>query len=445
VRRAVLSAIAAGAVLASVLSADVPGVYAIRGARIVTVSAGTIERGTVVIRGGIIEAVDAATAAPADAVIVDGVGLTVYPGLIDLGAAGATEAVASQPLRNPRATAQVERWKRQQLFRPQTQAADIVKVDDADMTRLAAGGITTVLAVPPGEVIPGYSALVNVAAPPEPPQVGGVAASRRSLAIVKAPVALHVSFPLRPIVGTNAYPISLMGVIAFVRQAFLDAQHYVDRDGLRRPGVEDPMLAAMQPAVQRRVPVAFEANQSRQILRALRFAREMNVDPIITGAREAGTVTDDLRAARARVVVSVNYPQRSPALAPDDDEPLRDLELRVDAPRAAADLAKAGIRFGFASAGLTDAREFVRNAAKALAHGLAPDAALRALTIDAATIAGADDRIGSIEKGKMANLIVTDGDLFDEQTKVVRAFVAGVPIATGERAFTSSVQSASDR
>jgi imidazolonepropionase-like amidohydrolase len=205
------------------------------------------------------------------------------------------------------------------------------------------------------------------------------------------------------------------------------------------------MLAAMQPAVQRRVPVAFEANQSRQILRALRFAREMNVDPIITGAREAGTVTDDLRAARARVVVSVNCPQRSPALAPDDDEPLRDLELRVDAPRAAADLAKAGIRFGFASAGLTDARELVRNAAKALAHGLAPDAALRALTIDAATIAGADDRVGSIEKGKMANLIVTDGDLFDEQTKVVRVFVAGVPIATGERAFTSSVQSGSDR
>jgi imidazolonepropionase-like amidohydrolase len=445
VRRAFFAAVAAGAVLASAASADAPGVYAIRGARIVTVSAGTIETGTVVIRGGTIEAADAVVDPPPDAVIIDGAGLTVYPGLIDLGAAGATEALAAQPLRNPRTTAQVERWKRQQLFRPQTQASDIVKVDDADLARLAAGGITSVVAVPPGEVIAGYSALVNVASPLESPQVGGVPASRRSLAIVKAPVALHVSFPARPSVGTNAYPVSLMGVMAFVRQAFLDARQYAGQGTQRRPAVEDPALAAMQPAVQRRVPVAFEANQSRQILRALRFAREMDLDPIITGAREAGAVADDLRAAGARVVVSLNYPQRSPALAPDDDEPLRDLEMRADAPNTPAALAQAGIRFGFESAGLTDAREFVRNAAQAIAHDLQPEAALRALTIDAATIAGAADRLGSIEKGKVANLIVTDRDLFDEQMKIVRVFVAGVPIATGQRQPASYAQHSSDR
>jgi imidazolonepropionase-like amidohydrolase len=444
-RRALVAMVAAVAVLAAVASADAPGVYAIRGARIVTVSGGTIERGTVVIRGGMIDAVGAATTPPTDAVLVDGTGLTVYPGLIDLGAAGATEAAATQPLRNARTTAQVERWKRQQLFRPQVQAADLVKVDDADLTRFAAGGITSVLAVPPGEVIPGYSALVNVATPPESAPVGGIAAPRRSLAVIKAPVALHVSFPVRPIVGTNAYPVSLMGVIAFVRQAFLDAQQYAARNGEGRPTVEDAVLAAMQPAVQRRVPVAFEANQSRQILRVLRFAREMDLDPIVTGAREAGAVADDLKAAGARVIVSLNYPQRSPALAPDDDEPLRDLEARTEAPRAAADLARAGVRFGFASAGLSDARDFVRNAAKAVAHQLPPEQAVRALTLDAATIAGVADRLGSIETGKAANLIVTDGDLFDEQMKIVRVFVAGVPIATGERAATTSAQGSSDR
>jgi imidazolonepropionase-like amidohydrolase len=445
VRRALLAIVAALAVLAAVASADPPGVYAIRGARIVTVAASTIEQGTVVIRGGTIEAVGAGATLPADAVIVEGAGLTVYPGLIDLGAAGATEAAAAQPLRNARTTAQVERWKRQQLFRPQVQAADFVKVDDADLTRFAAGGITSVLAVPPGEVIPGYSALVNVATPPESAPVGGIAASRRSLAVVKAPVALHVSFPTRPIVGTNAYPVSLMGVIAFVRQAFLDAQHYAAQIGERRPGVEDAVLAAMQPAIQRRVPVAFEANQSRQILRALRFAREMDLDPIVTGAREAGAVAEDLKAAGARVIVGLNFPQRSPALAPDDDEPLRDLEARADAPGTAAELARAGVRFGFASAGLSDAREFVRNAAKAVAHQLPPEAAVRALTLDAAAIAGAADRLGSIEKGKAANLIVTDGDLFDERTKIVRVFVAGVPVATGERATATSAQRSSDR
>jgi imidazolonepropionase-like amidohydrolase len=446
VRRALLASVAAGAVLTSAASADAPGVYAIRGARIVTVSGATIEKGTVVIRGGTIETVDAdATPPPSDAVVVEGAGLTVYPGLIDLGAAGATEPVAAQPLRNARTTAQVERWKRQQLFRPQVQAADLVKVDDAEMTRLAAGGITSVLAVPPGEVIPGYSALANIAAPPELAAVGGVALSRRSLAVVKAPVALHVSFPARPSVGTNVYPVSLMGVIAFVRQAFLDAQQYAALGARRAAAFEDPVLAAMQPAVQRRVPVAFEANQSRQILRALRFAREMDLDPIITGAREAGTVAEDLKAAGARVVLSLNFPQRSAALAPDDDDPLRDLEARADAPKAAADLARAGVQFGFASAGLSDAREFVRNAAKAVARQLPPEAAVRALTLDAAAIAGAADRLGSIEKGKLANLIVTDGALFDDQTKIVRVFVGGVPAATGERPVTSSVHRSSDR
>jgi imidazolonepropionase-like amidohydrolase len=445
VGRALLSFVAAGALLASAASADAPGVYAIRGARIVTVSAGTIDNGTLVIRGGVIEAVAADAAPPPEAVVVDGVGLTVYPGLIDLGAAGATEAVTPQPLRNARSTAQVERWKRQQLFRPQIQAADIVKVDDPDMSRLAAAGITSVLAVPPGEVIPGYSALVNVAAPPEPVTVGGIAASRRSVVVVKAPVALHVSFPARPSVGTNVYPVSLMGVIAFVRQAFLDAQQYAAQSRSKRPAVEDPVLAAMQPAVQRRVPVAFEANQSRQILRALRFAREMDLDPIITGAREAAIVIEDLQAAGARVVVSLDFPQRSPALGPDDDEPLRDLEARADAPKTPADLARAGVRFGFASAGLSDPRDFVRNVAKAVAHRLPPDAALRALTIDAAAIAGVADRLGSIEKGKAANLIVTDRDLFEEQMRIVRVFVGGMPVATGDRAVTSSVQRSNDR
>jgi imidazolonepropionase-like amidohydrolase len=445
VRRVMLAAAAAAVAFATATSADAPGVYAIRGARIVTVSSGTIETGTVVIRQGIIDAVGASVTPPHDAVIVDGAGLTVYPGLIDLGAAGATESVAAQPLRNARTTAQVERWKRQQLFRPQVQAADLAKIDDAEISRLAGAGITSVLAVVPGEVISGQSALVNVVAPPESAPVGGVAPSRRNLTVIKAPVALHVSFPTRPSVGTSAYPVSLMGVIAFVRQAFLDGQRYARDTAQTRPAVEDAVLAAMQPAIERRLPVAFEANQARQIRRALKFAREMNLDPIITGAREAGAVVDELKPSGARVIVSLNFPQRSVALAADDDEPMRDVEARTDAPKTAGDLARAGIRFGFASAGLTDARDFIRNSAKAVSAGLPPDAAVRALTLDAAAIAGAADRLGSIEKGKIANVIVTDGDLFDDQVRIVRVFVGGVPVATAEAARSPTAQRSSDR
>ena len=415
--------------------ADTPNVYAIRGARIVTAAGATIESGTIVVRHGLIDAVGPSVTPPSDADVIDGSGLTVYPGLIDLGNPRAADQPAPQPPQNPRTTAEIERWKRAQILKPQARAADAVKVDDADLTRLASVGITSVLATPAGDVISGQSALVNVVAPPDEPQIGGIVEPRRGLVVLKNPVALHVSFPDRPRAGGNAYPESLMGVIAFVRQAFLDAQHYASEQAHYqraktgdRPA-EDPSLEALQPALERRIPVAFEANQAREILRVLKLARELKLDPIVTGARDAEGVVADLKGQNARVIFSLNYPERSRALAPDADEPVRALRARADAPKVPAALAKAGVPFAFESAGLTDPKDFVKNAAKAVKAGLAPDAAIRALTVGAATIAGVADRLGTIEKGKIANLVVTDGDLFEEKTKVTRVFVDGRPVS----------------
>src|SRR4030095_5384143 len=98
------------------------------------------------------------------------------------------------------------------------------------------------------------------------------------LVVVKTPVAFHVSFPDRPRATANAYPQSLMGVIAFVRQSFLDAQHYASGRSMGLSGqrpADDPALEAMQPAIERKVPVAFEANETREILRALKMAKEL--------------------------------------------------------------------------------------------------------------------------------------------------------------------------
>jgi imidazolonepropionase-like amidohydrolase len=182
------------------------------------------------------------------------------------------------------------------------------------------------------------------------------------------------------------------------------------------------------------MPVAFEANEAREILRALKMAKELKLDPIVTGARQAHEVAADLKSQNARVIYSLNYPQRPRALAPDGDEPVHVLRTRADAPKVPGELAKAGVPFGFSSAGLTDPKDFVKNAAKAVKSGLAEDAAVRALTINAATIAGAADRLGSLEKGKAANLIVTDGNLFDEKAKIMRVFVEGRSIALEEAA-----------
>jgi imidazolonepropionase-like amidohydrolase len=422
------------------LRADAPNVYAIRGARIVTAAGSTIESGTIVVRRGIIDAVGASVAIPPEATVLDGAGKTVYPGIIDLGNTRAADQPAPQLPQNVRTTAELERWKRLQILKPQARAADAVKVDDAEMTRLAAAGITTVLALPAGEVISGQSALVNVVAPPDQPQIGDVVdAERRGLVVVKSPVALHVSFPDRPRAAPNGYPESLMGVIAFVRQAFLDAGHYADVRGAGRRSADrpvlasdqpdDPALEAMQPAIERKLPVAFEANEGRQILRALKLAKELKLDPIVTGGRHAEEVAADLKAQNVRVVYSLNYPVRPRALAPDADEPLATLRERTEAPKVPGELAAAGVSFAFSSSGLADPKDFVKNAAKAVKAGLAADAAVRALTLAAATIAGAADRLGSIEKGKIANLVVTDGDLFDDKTKITRVFVEGRPVS----------------
>ncbi len=178
-----------------------------------------------------------------------------------------------------------------------------------------------------------------------------------------------------------------------------------------------------------KLPVAFEAGSALEIRRALALAKEFKLDPIITGGIEADAATADLKAQNARVVYSLNYPQRPRSLAPDADEPIRTLRERANAPKVPAALYQAAIQFAFQSGGLAEPKDFVRNAAKAVRGGLPADVAVRALTINAAAIAGVADRLGSIEKGKIANLVVTDGDLFDEKTTIKQVYVDGRPVA----------------
>ena len=425
-----LSVTAAAFAYAGGAFAEAPNIYAIRGARIVTATGAPISSGTLVIRNGIIEAVGADVQPPADAMVIDGAGMTVYPGLIDMGTAvGVDVLTAAQPA-NFRTTEDQERYKSSTIFRPDLVVANYLQQDSTDLARFAGSGITTVLSTPPGSLVRGQSALVNVAIAPDEPQIGSVADARRGLNVVKTPVALHVS--LGSPGGRGGYPVSLLGSIAFVRQHFLDAQHQLleqqhyekSKTASERP-IYDPALDALQPALARRLPVAFEADLSREILRSLNMAKQFNLDPVITGAREADQVADALKASNARVIYNLNYPTRPRTLAPDADEPIRSLRERAQASKTPAALEKAGVLFAFSSDGLREPREFVRNAARAVKDGLPADAAIRALTINAAKIAGADARLGSLERGKIANVVVTDGDLFEERTRVRHVFVDG--------------------
>ncbi|MEX1127669.1 MAG: amidohydrolase family protein [Vicinamibacterales bacterium] len=419
-------ALAIAAALAVGASADAPHIYAITGARIVPVSGATIASGTVIIRNGLIDAVGASIQAPADAQVIEGKGLTVYPGLIDMSnGTGVDLQINRQPPADLRTTEETERWKRNLIFTPAVRAADHLK-EAPELARLANTGVTSVLSTPPGVIVKGQSALVNVTAPVDEPPIGNVGDYRTGIQVVRTPVALHIEFAN----AGGGYPASLLGVISFVRQSFLDAQRQqlVAQRAAKTAAIRppfDPALDALQPALEGTLPVVFEADAAREILRALDMAQEFKLTPVISNAREADQVTAELKARNVRVIYNLNFPTRSRALAPDADESIDVLRARANAPKVPAALEKAGITFAFSATGIREPRDFVRNAARAVREGLSAEAALRALTLDAAKIAGADARVGSIDTGKIANLVITDGDLFEEATKVKHVFVDG--------------------
>jgi hypothetical protein len=250
--------------------------------------------------------------------------------------------------------------------------------------------------------------------------------------IVRSPVAMQVEFtPLR---GT--YPGSLMGVFAALRQMMLDAQRYRDAmqiyerspRGMRRPEV-DRSLAALVPVVGGKMPVVMLANSEREITRALDLGNEFRLKLIIAGGREADSVTDRLVKQNVPVLLSLNLPRRTTAAIPEaDPEPMRVLRERVEAQQTAGKLAKAGVRFAFESGSLTNISDLMVNVGRVIENGLSTTDALRAFTIWPATILGVENQLGSIETGKIANLTITRGDLFDRNTRVVHVFIDGRPV-----------------
>lgn len=405
------------------------GVYAITGARIVTVSGPTIERGTVVIRDGLIAAVGADVTAPPDARPVDGTGLTVYPGLIDASSAlgiprptptpGATPAGGFAGLFGQSAPSATSPNSTQLPgLQPEILASDILRPGGPEIEAARGAGITAAQTAPRGNVFLGQSAVINLAG--DSPQA----------MIVRSPVALYVG--LSPI-GGGQYPGSLMGVFSSVRQMLLDARRYREANeiyernprGLRRPE-QDKSLAALLPVLDRRMPVVMQADRAREIDRALDLAQEFNLQMIINGGLEADRVAARLKAMNVPVLLSLNFPRRTASASPEaDPEPLRVLRERVEAQKTAGRLAAAGVRFAFQSGGMNTMSDFLANAARAVEGGLPHDEAVRALTLRPAEILGVSNQLGSIEVGKIANLTVTRGDLLARDHRVTQVFIDG--------------------
>jgi hypothetical protein len=286
--------------------------------------------------------------------------------------------------------------------------------DDVDARRST--GVTTIVTAPSVGIFNGQSALLNLGE--------GTVESRT----VKSPAAMQISFNPRP---AWTFPDSLMGVIAYIRQSMLDAQQYQvahaiyekNPAGEKRPETSES-LEALGPVLARNVPVVFVADSDLMMQRAERIAREFNLRYILSGARQGYKMAGELKAAGAPVLVSVKWPAPPASKEDRDEQPLRVIRDRMLEPTTPAVLAKSGVTFALVS-GSGKAGDFIPGIRKAIDNGLSADDALRATTLWPARIFGVDRQLGSIDRGKIANLVVTDKPIFEKDAKVEHLFVDG--------------------
>ena len=286
-----------------------PKVFIIKDAKVVVEPGKTLDKASVLVRDGLIEAVGPDIKTPPDALVVEGKGMTLYPGFLDTMStwgfdpalqrsemgASAVEDYAADALA-------VTKADNRKGITPEFHVAGALRADDtqADIWRKA--GFTAHLVAPDGGVFSGQSALVSLsAAPPRE-------------AILRSPVAIHAAFRA----NGGEYPRVLMGFMAHFRQTLLDAGHYqrvwaaYEKSGKvgHRPPL-DPALAELGLALEGKIPVVFEADTRDEINRALDMSEEFHLKPIIYGGREAWKNADRLKAKSVPVVVRLAFTDRA--------------------------------------------------------------------------------------------------------------------------------------
>jgi len=387
-----------------------PQVHALVGARLVVAPGKMVERGTIVIRDGVIVSAGAEVAAPEDARVWDAAGRTIYAGFID-----AYSELALPPL----TATTTAHWNR--CVTPQARVARNYAVDPALNKKLREQGIAARLLAPAANVIKGRSALVTT---------GDDDLSR---AILSDNVALHAKLTPEGRKRTE-YPDSPMGALTLLRQTFYDAKWYGEalsayeaaKEPLPRPERNDA-LAAMQVFSKDQGLVVIDAPDELYFLRAHQIGREFGLNLAVRGSGFEYRRLDAVKATGRAVILPLSFPKAPHVKTPETAlaAPLDELMHWDIAPENPGRLASAGVRIALTSFGLKEPDGFLQQVRLAVRRGLRRDDALRASTVTPAELFGVGQRLGTLEAGKIANLTVTDGDIFDEKTKVLETWVDG--------------------
>ncbi len=387
--------------------------HALTGARVVVAPGQVLNNATIVVRDGYIEAVGTNVQAPAGARIWDLSGHSVYPGFVDahanLGMDGVPENGDIGPTHwNP----QVRAW-----FSTTTALQD----DEDRRSAIRSQGFGAALAIPQLGIFRGQAGVIDL---------GDGNVRQR---VLRPNLVQSVSFSRSFQLG-GAYPNSPMGVIALMKQTLLDADWYIRawdayEAGGRSflPPETSDALASLETVVQGSQPVMFQVGSEEEYLRAQKIVEEFGIEAWFRGSGLEYRIIDVIEGYSDPLVIPLDFPDAPNVSDPQEalDVGLAELRHWYTAPENPGRLAAAGIEFAITTDGLPSIGDFLPNLRAAVARGLSPDDALAALTTTPAGYLGIDGTHGTIAAGKVANLVVSAGDLFTEEAPVRDVWVEG--------------------
>ncbi len=418
---------------------NTPRVHALIHARIVQEPERIIEDGTIVLRDGYIAAVGAHVRPPADARIWDYSGLTVYPGFIEpcsqLGLPKKPDSVEKKTTKG------TGYWN--PYVRPETKIAATLEVKAEDLEKMRKQGFTAAVIAPETGIFTGASLLVSLSS------------GKLNENLLQTNLTQNIIFA-RPGRRNRSYPNSQMGVIALIRQTLLDAAWYqkaqrayaVNPTRQKRPQYNSS-LQVLAEALQTKQVFAIKSKNDLNTLRALKIIREFGLNAWLIGNGEEYRHLAALKKSRVPMIIPLNFPQAPAVDSPEEalNVSLRELNHWETAPANARFVNKAGIPFAFTTSGLTNPADFRKNIIRAITQGLPKETALAALTMVPATVLGIDQQLGSIDRGKLAHLLVTDGDFFDSKSTLCSVWINGqhhsitqVPVADPRGSWSLSLE-----
>lgn len=378
-------------------------IIAIKNVTIIPVVGQDIPEGTIVIRDGLIEEIGPNIPIPEGAKIYDAKGLRAYPGMIDSSCTlGLYEIGSLRATIDNRETGDIN---------PQVRSVEALRPDSMHIPISRSNGITTALIVPSGGLVAGQSGLIRLTGK-TPDEM-----------IFKEAVAMHIELPgmrrsRRRVVTQTAQPASKK--ITDLKELFHKARMYQKQKNAANKNMNlvlpefDEKLEFMVPVINGNLPVIISVHSEQDILDAIRFVKDENIKAVFSGVSQGWKVADKLKEAEIPVIFGSMY-----TMPPKWEDGYDSLY------RNPAILQKAGVRFAFSSQSASVAKDLPYHAAKAAAFGLDRREALKGVTIYPAQIFGIDDKVGSLEKGKVANIVLTDGDILEMRTNIRYVFIDG--------------------